>query len=95
VSREQATECGRNIIARGLKFTRKLPRGVTLSIRIAGLLAPLPPSNAAVLLGALGGLILELRADLTGRVMNISGPDDKPRERPTYRGAIVSGIGPP
>jgi diguanylate cyclase (GGDEF)-like protein len=95
VSREQATVCGRNIIAMGLKFSRRLPSGVTLNLRIAGMLAPLPPGNAAVLLGNLARVILELEHDPLGRAMHIAGPDDKARPRRSYRGAIVSGVGPP
>ncbi len=41
VSRGQATEIGRNIIARGLKFSRKLPPRVTLNLRVAGVMSPL------------------------------------------------------
>jgi two-component system, sensor histidine kinase LadS len=95
VSRELATECGRNIIARALKFSRRLPSGVTLTLRIAGVLAPLPPGNAAVLLGNLARVILELDHDPLGRAMHITGSDDKTQPRRSYRGAIVSGVGPP
>ncbi len=95
LTREQATECGRNIIARGLKFSRKLPPRVTLTFRVAGVLAPLPAGNAAVLLGTLGKVILELVQDPLGRAMHISAPDETVRPRRSYRGAIVTGVGPP
>ncbi len=41
-TRTQIAETGRNIIARGLKFSRRLPRGVTLHFNVAAACAPLP-----------------------------------------------------
>ena len=45
MTREQATAAGRNIIAGGLKFSGRLPPGVTLSLQVAVACAPLPDGN--------------------------------------------------
>ena len=95
VSRGQATECGRNIIARGLKFSRKLPHRVTLTLQVAGVMSPLPEANAAVLLGMLGRVIMEIGRDPLGRALRFIGSGDSAPRRSSYRGAIISGGGPP
>ena len=79
MTREQATAAGRNIIAGGLKFSGRLPPGVTLSLHVAGLCAPLPRGNAQLLLGALGQMLQDIAADPGGRPMRVvdatSAPD--------------------
>ena len=71
VTREQAAATGRNIIAGGLKFSGRLPPGVTLSLHVAGLSAPFPRGNAQLLLGALGQMLQDVAADPGGRAMRI------------------------
>ncbi|MHB1124967.1 MAG: 7TM diverse intracellular signaling domain-containing protein [Ramlibacter sp.] len=71
MTREQAAATGRNIIAGGLKFSGRLPPGVTLSLHVAGLCAPFPPGNAQLLLGALGQMLQDIAADPGGRAMRI------------------------
>lgn len=71
MNREQAAATGRNIIAGGLKFSGRLPPGVTLSLHVAGLCAPFPPGNAQLLLGALGQMLQDVAADPGGRAMRI------------------------
>ena len=71
VSRAQATEAGRNIIARGLKYSGRLPPRVTLLLRVGGACAPLPDSNAKVLLGLLGRVIQDIGRDGLGRALRI------------------------
>ena len=71
MNREQAVATGRNIIAGGLKFSGRLPPGVTLSLQVAGLCAPLPRGNAQLLLGALGQMLQDIAADPGGRAMRI------------------------
>ncbi len=95
VSRGQATECGRNLIARGLKFSGKLPPRVTLNLRVAGVMSPLPEANAAVLMGMLGRVILEIGRDPMGRALRFIGSGDEAPRRASYRGVIISGGGPP
>jgi diguanylate cyclase (GGDEF)-like protein len=74
VTRSQAAEAGRNIIARGLKFSGRLPPRVTLSLRVAGACAPLVESNLQVLLDMLGRLILDIGNDSQGRALRIIDP---------------------
>jgi diguanylate cyclase (GGDEF)-like protein len=87
VTRGQAAEAGRNIIARGLKFSGRLPPRVTLSLRVAGAYAPLPETNAAVFLGMLGRVILEIGTDPLGRALRFIGQND---EAPARRGPRAS-----
>jgi diguanylate cyclase (GGDEF)-like protein len=77
MTRGQAAEVARDIIARGLKFSRKLPPRVTLSLRVAGAYAPLPDTNAAVLLGMLGRVILEIGTDPLSRALRFVGQNDE------------------
>jgi diguanylate cyclase (GGDEF)-like protein len=73
-SRSHTAEAARNIIARGLKFSRRLPPGVTLALRISGMCAPLPPdSDAPGVLATLNRLLLELGNDQRGRAVRITG----------------------
>lgn len=69
ITRAQAVEAGRNIIARGLKFSPRLPPGVTLSLKVAGAAAPLPETDAAGLLDALARLMLLIVTEPQGRAM--------------------------
>jgi diguanylate cyclase (GGDEF)-like protein len=71
VPRGKASEAARNIIARGLKFSGRLPPRVTLSLRVGGACAPLPDANAKVLLGMLGRLIQDIAHDPLGRALRI------------------------
>jgi two-component system, sensor histidine kinase LadS len=71
MTREQAVAAGRDIIAGGLKFSGRLPPGVTLSLQIAGLCAPLPQGNVRMLLGLLAGMLQDIAADPSGRAMRI------------------------
>lgn len=71
VSRAQAAEAARNIIARGLKFSGRLPPSVTLALRVAGVASPLPDTGPASLLGLLGRTLQELAGDLLGRGLRI------------------------
>ena len=86
VTRAQVAEAGRNIIARGLKFSRRLPPGVTLSFQVAAVCAPLPDADAAVLLGLLDRAIQEIAADPLGRKLRILAPAE-PAEAPEDAGA--------
>ena len=69
VPRAKAAEAGRNIIARGLKFSGRLPPRVTLSLRVAIACAPLPDGNAQALLRTLDRLVQEIGGDLLGRAL--------------------------
>jgi diguanylate cyclase (GGDEF)-like protein len=71
VARAQAVEAARNIIARGLKFSGRLPPGVTVTLRVAGIASPLPATTAAALLAELGRTVQELATDLLGRGLRI------------------------
>jgi GGDEF domain-containing protein len=53
VNREDVAEAGRNIIARGLAYSRRLPPGVTLTLHVACACAPLPPGDVSALMAAL------------------------------------------
>ena len=74
VTRPKAAEAGRNIIARGLKFSGRLPPRVTLTLRVAGACAPYAENNPLVLLGMLGRLILDIGNDAMGRALRIIDP---------------------
>jgi GGDEF domain-containing protein len=76
MTREQAMAAGRNIIAGGLKFSGRLPPGVTLSLQVAGACAPFPHGNSQLLLGSLGQLLQDIARDPGGRAMRIvQGPE--------------------
>lgn len=74
--REHTAEAARNIIARGLKFSRRLPPGVTLALRISGMCAPLPDTDADGVLATLQRLLLDIENDQRGRAIRISGAGD-------------------
>ena len=76
ITREQATAAARNIIARGLKFSGRLPPGVTLALQVAGVCAPLPNGNAQLLLGMLGQVLQDIARDPSGRALRIVKPAD-------------------
>ncbi|HKB54672.1 MAG TPA: 7TM diverse intracellular signaling domain-containing protein [Ramlibacter sp.] len=71
VSREQASEAARNIIARGLKFSARLPPSVTLALRITGMCAPLPVDDAPLFLATLQCAMQELVTQQSGRAIRI------------------------
>lgn len=71
VDREQAAEAARNIIARGLKFSARLPPGVTLSLRVTGVCAPLPADDAPLFLATLQRAMQDLVTDQSGRALRI------------------------
>jgi two-component system, sensor histidine kinase LadS len=71
VTRTHASEAGRDIIARGLKFSRLLPPTVTLHLRIAAVCAPLPDVDGAVVLALLDHELQALAADPHGKAMRI------------------------
>ena len=73
VSRAQATEAARDIIARGLKFSPRLPPGVTLSLRVSGVCAPLAAIDAPTLVAMLGRE-LQVLAGAQGRAIRIVDP---------------------
>ena len=76
----QAAIAGRNIIARGLKFSGRLPPGVSLKLRIAGFAPPLPEEgDPAGLLQTLARVLLDIENDPNGRAMRFVGsPDSSP-----------------
>ncbi len=78
VSRAQAAEAGRNIIARGLKFSARLPPRVAVTLRVAGACAPLNESNPQALLASLGKVILDIGNDTLGRALRIVDPPPSP-----------------
>jgi two-component system, sensor histidine kinase LadS len=71
LTRDQAVAAGRDIIAGGLKFSGRLPPGVTLSLHVAGACAPLPRGNGQLLLAVLGEMLQDIAADPSGRAMRI------------------------
>jgi GGDEF domain-containing protein len=73
IQREQAAAAGRNVVARGLKFSGLLPPGVTLSLQVAMVCAPLPAAHAEQLLADLHDLIGEMGNDTSGRAVRIVG----------------------
>jgi GGDEF domain-containing protein len=76
----QTAIAGRNVIARGLKFSGRLPPGVTLKLRVAGFAPPLPASgDPAGLLQTLARLLLDIENDPHGRALRFVGsPDSSP-----------------
>jgi two-component system, sensor histidine kinase LadS len=79
VPRAQATEAARDIIARGLKFSGRLPPGVTLSLRVTGVCAPLPPDEDA---GSLLDVLARMMAEGGGRAIRILHRPDDPPSKP-------------
>jgi GGDEF domain-containing protein len=71
MTRDQAIAAGRDIIARGLKFSARLPPGVTLALHVAGACAPLPKGSAQELLGTLRRMLQEIERDPSGRALRV------------------------
>ncbi|HWI81314.1 MAG TPA: 7TM diverse intracellular signaling domain-containing protein [Ramlibacter sp.] len=71
LSRDQAIAAARDLIAGGLKFSGRLPPGVTLSLQVAGACAPLPQGNGQLLLATLGQLLQDIAADPSGRALRV------------------------
>jgi len=69
VTPTQAMEAGRDIIARGLKFSARLPPNTALSLAVAGACAPLPDTDAPGLAQALARLAADMANDPRGRAM--------------------------
>jgi GGDEF domain-containing protein len=74
VSQAHAAAAGLNIIARGLQFSDQLPQGVALALRVGGVCAPLPPTDAGVLLAMLRRVIADLRRDPSRRALRFIEP---------------------
>jgi len=73
----QAAIAGRNIIARGLKYSARLPPGVTLKLRVAGCSAPLPEgTDPPGLMQTLARLLLDIGNDPQGRALRFVGATD-------------------
>jgi two-component system, sensor histidine kinase LadS len=75
-AQQNATAMGRDIIARGLKFSARLPRGVVVKLRVAGVCAPLPDTDAEGLLHSLGRLLLDMENSERGRWLRFIGSPD-------------------
>jgi two-component system, sensor histidine kinase LadS len=69
VTHAHAAFAARNIVAHGLQFSERLPQGVTLALRVGGARAPLPHVDAAVLLGMLHRVIVDLARDPQRRAL--------------------------
>ncbi|HKB53357.1 MAG TPA: 7TM diverse intracellular signaling domain-containing protein [Ramlibacter sp.] len=77
ITRAQALANGRDIIAAGLKFSGRLPPGVTLALHVAGACAPMPRGTGQVLLALLGEILQEIGEEAGGRAMRIvQAPDE-------------------
>jgi two-component system, sensor histidine kinase LadS len=71
VSRDHVAEAARNIIARGLKFSSRLPPQVTVAFRVAAACAPLPPLHPVALLDRLDDTLDTMGRDPRGRALRI------------------------
>jgi GGDEF domain-containing protein len=91
VTRAQVAEAGRNIIARGLKFSRRLPRGVTLAFRVAAACAPLPDADAGALLAMLHGEIVDISSDPQRKPMRILAPPGDTESLEEFRDNVIPG----
>jgi GGDEF domain-containing protein len=87
MTREQAMAAGRNIIAGGLKFSGRLPPGVTLSLQVAVACAPLPDSSVQAMLGTLGRMLQDIADDPGGRAMRVMQGTGKGESPTIYQGA--------
>ncbi len=71
--RDQVAEAGRNIIARGLAYSQRLPQGLTLTLHVACACAPLPEGlSANELLAALDSVLDDIQRN-PGRAMRFLG----------------------
>lgn len=87
VTHAHAAFAARNIVAHGLQYSDRLPQGVTLALRVGGARAPLPHVDAAVLLGMLHRLIVDLARDPRRRALRFldlsqSNPTAPPSSHP-------------
>jgi GGDEF domain-containing protein len=71
MTRQQTIAAGRDIIARGLKYSDRLPPGVTLALQVAGACAPLPKGNPQQLLGTLREVLQNIARDPSGRALRV------------------------
>jgi two-component system, sensor histidine kinase LadS len=76
VDRQAATAMGRDIIARGLKFSARLPPGVVVKLRVAAACSPLPHTDAEGLVHSLARLLLDMQNDEQGRWLRFIGSPD-------------------
>ncbi len=84
LSSTQAAEAAGSIVARGLQFSAKLPKGVTLALQVGGACAPLPNVDAPVLLIMLRRMIVDLRHDPFQRAVRfIQPPPSRARAVPS------------
>jgi two-component system, sensor histidine kinase LadS len=74
--REAMVAMGRDIIARGLKFSGRLPPNVSLKLRVAIACAPLPAAEPDDLLRALARLLLDMENDQRHRWLRFLGSAD-------------------
>lgn len=86
-TREHVAEAARNIIARGLKFSARLPPGVTVGLRVVAACAPLPPLDAARLLEALDDNLDAMMDDPRARPLRILGGHDSAGHGSVHRSA--------
>lgn len=83
ITQASATAMGRDIIARGLKFSARLPPRVVVKLRVAGVCAPLPHTDADGLLHSLARLLLDMENDEQGRWLRFIGSPDSSSWRRT------------
>jgi hypothetical protein len=83
MTQANATAMGRDIIARGLKFSARLPPRVVVKMRVAGACAPLPHTDAEGLLHTLARLLLDMENDEQGRWLRFIGSPDSSSWRRT------------
>jgi diguanylate cyclase (GGDEF)-like protein len=90
MTRQQTIAAGRDIIARGLKFSTRLPPGVTLALQVAGACAPLPKGGAQELLGTLRQVLQDIARDPSGRALRVLKSIDS--TQPVQLGADPAGV---
>jgi two-component system, sensor histidine kinase LadS len=83
IDQATATAMGRDIIARGLKFSARLPPRVVVKLRVAGVCSPLPHTDAEGLLHSLARLLLDMENDEQGRWLRFIGSSDSSSWRRT------------
>jgi two-component system, sensor histidine kinase LadS len=88
VTRIQASEAGRNIIASGLKFSRRLPHGVTLHFHVAAVCAPLPDADGPAVLAMLDHELQAVASDPHGKAMRIIASTEELKHFEDRPGAI-------
>lgn len=87
MGRDQVAEAARNIIARGLAFSRNLPPNLTLTLHVACACAPLPDAaEAEQLLAALDNVLDEIQKS-PGKALRFlgDGASVPPAGHPTTR----------